>query len=132
MSEVINTNVFAEGKKFIDFSGLQYFWNKTKGYVDAADERLSGQIALNQNAISSIQDELNSLSGGAGSIATQINNAIAALDLPNTYEAKGEAAKAESAAKAYADSLAGNYDSARLSAYALAADSALAASPLAS
>lgn len=119
MSEVINTNVFAEGKKFIDFSGLQYFWNKTKGYVDAADERLSGQIAINQNAISSIQDELNSLSGGAGSIATQINNAIAALDLPNTYEAKGDAAKAETAAKAYADSLAGNYDAAGSAAQAL-------------
>lgn len=119
MSEVINNNVFAEDKKFIDFSGLQYFWNKTKGYVDAADSRLSGQITINANAISSIQDELNSLSGGAGSIATQIDNKIAALDLPNTYEAKGEAAKAEAAAKAYADSLASNYDAAGSAAQAL-------------
>ncbi len=110
MSEMINTNIFPEGKKFIDFSALQHFWSKTKGYVDAADERLSGKITINENAIKSIQDELNSLSGGAGSIATQINNAIAALDLPNTYEAKGDAAKAEAAAKSYADGLAVNYE----------------------
>ena len=108
--EKINTNVFASDKKFIDIAGLSYFWTKTKTYVDEADTRLSGKITLNENAIKSIQDELNSLSGGAGSIATQINNAITALDLPNTYEAKGEAAKAEAAAKAYADGLAGNYE----------------------
>lgn len=119
MSEVINTNVFAEGKKFIDFSGLQYFWNKTKGYVDAADNRLSGKITVNENAIKAIQDELNSLSGGAGSIQTQINNAIAALDLPNTYEAKGAAATAEQNAKDYADGLAGNYEVAGAAAQAL-------------
>lgn len=110
MSEMINTNIFPEGKKFIDFSALQHFWTKTKTYVDEADTRLSGKITLNEKSIKSIQDELNSLSGGAGSIATQINNAIEALNLPNTYEAKGEAAKAETAAKAYADGLAGNYE----------------------
>ena len=55
--------------------------------------------------VKSIQDELDSLSGGAGSIATQIDNAIAALDLPNTYDAKGAADTAESNAKAYADGL---------------------------
>lgn len=119
MSEVINTNVFAEGKKFIDFSGLQYFWNKTKGYVDAADNRLSGKITVNENAIKAIQDELNSLSGGAGSIQTQINNAITALDLPNTYEAKGSAATAEQNAKDYADGLADNYEVAGAAAEAL-------------
>lgn len=108
--EKINTNVFASDKKFIDIAGLSHFWTKTKTYVDDADTRLSGKITLNENAIKSIQDELNSLSGGAGSIATQINNAIAALDLPGTYEAKGEAAKAETAAKAYADGLAVNYE----------------------
>ena len=91
---------------------------------EEADEAINGKvIALetavgNENSglvkdVKSIQDELNSLSGGAGSIATQINNAISALDLPNTYEAKGEAAKAEAAAKAYADGkfqIAGNYE----------------------
>lgn len=112
MSELINQNVFAADKKFVDFSNLTYFWGKTKNYVDTVDTALSGRIAVNEGAISSIQDELNSLSGGAGSIATQINNAIAALKLEETYEAKGDAAKAEAAAKAYADGLAGNYDAA--------------------
>ena len=57
-----------------------------------------------------LQTELDGLNGGAGSITTQIENALAALDLPNTYEAKGDAAKAETAAKAYADGLAKNYE----------------------
>lgn len=123
MAEVINTNVFDANKKFVDFSGLDYFWTKAKNYIDGVDTAMSAKVVTLENTVGdstkglvkdvkSIQDELNSLSGGAGSIATQINNAIDALDLPNTYEAKGEAAKAESAAKAYADGLAGNYDAA--------------------
>lgn len=103
MSELINTNVFAEDKKFVDVAGLQYFWEKSKGYVDAADNALEDRVAVNEGDIKSIQDELTTISGGVGSVGTQIDNAIAALDLPNTYEAKGEAAKAEAAAKAYAD-----------------------------
>lgn len=103
MSELINTNVFAEDKKFVDVAGLQYFWEKSKGYVDASDNALEDRVAVNEGDIKSIQDELTTISGGVGSVGTQIDNAIAALDLPNTYEAKGEAAKAEAAAKAYAD-----------------------------
>ena len=119
MAELINTNVFAADKKFVDFAGLDYFWEKAKAYVDGVDAALTGRVKANEDAISSIQDELNSLSGGAGSIATQINNAITALDLPNTYEAKGEAAKAEAAAKEYADGLAANYEAAGAAAQAL-------------
>lgn len=103
MSNVTNTNVFDAEKKFVDIVGLNYFWSKTKGYVDAADERLSGEIAANTKSIEDINAELNTLSGGVGSVGTQINQAIEALDLPNTYEAKGESAKAEAAAKAYTD-----------------------------
>ena len=121
MAEVINTNVFDANKKFVDFSGLDYFWTKAKTYIDGVDAAMSAKVVTLENTVGdstkglvkdvkSIQDELNSLSGGAGSIATQIDNAIAALDLPNTYEAKGAAAKAEAAAKAYADGLAGNYE----------------------
>ena len=33
MSEV-NTNVFTENQKFVDLTGLQYFWGKTKGYIE--------------------------------------------------------------------------------------------------
>ena len=123
MAEVINTNVFDANKKFVDFSGLDYFWTKAKTYIDGVDAAMSAKVVTLEGVVGdstkglvkdvkSIQDELNSLSGGAGSIATQINNAIAALDLPNTYEAKGAAADALVDAKAYADGLAGNYDAA--------------------
>ena len=146
MADKLNTNVFDENKKFVDFAGLDYFWDKAKAYIDGVDTAMDGKVtamdgrvsnlettvgdtnsglvkdvATNTGAIKSIQEELESLSGGAGSISTQINNAIAALDLPNTYEAKGEAAKAQAAAEAYADGLATNYDAAG------AADAALAA-----
>ena len=121
MSELINQNVFAEDKKFVDISGLSYFWSKTKKFVEDADTVISNKVGALENTVGdstkglvkdvkSIQDELNSLSGGAGSIATQINNAISALDLPNTYEAKGAAATAEQNAKDYADGLADNYE----------------------
>lgn len=114
MSELINQNVFAEDKKFVDISGLSYFWSKTKKFVEDADVVISGKVTALENTVGdstkglvkdvkSIQDELNSLSGGAGSIATQIDNAIAALDLPNTYDAKGAAADALDAAKSYVD-----------------------------
>ena len=112
MAELINNNVFASDKKFVDLSSLDYFWDKAKSYIDGVDEGLTGRVKTNEDAIRAINDELNSLSGGAGSIQTQIANAIEALNLPNTYEAKGEAAKAEASAKAYADGLAANYDAA--------------------
>lgn len=66
---------------------------------------MSGRITVNENAIKAINEELTTLSGGVGSVGTQINNAITALNLPNTYEAKGAAATALDAAKAYADGL---------------------------
>lgn len=89
-----------------------------------------------------LQDQINSLTGGAGSIATQISNAIKELDvtdatvdgqyvssvsetdgkisvtraaLPDyseTYDAKGTAAQALVDAKSYANGLASNYDAA--------------------
>ena len=133
---VVNENIFkplADGtQKFVDLKGLDHFWAKAQAYVDAQDAALAGRITTLEGVVGddtkglvmdvkSIQDELNSLSGGAGSIATQINNAITALDLPNTYDAKGAADGALAAAKTYADGLASNYDAAG------AADGALAA-----
>lgn len=73
---------------------------------------MSGRITVNENAIKAINEELTTLSRGVGSVGTQINNAITALNLPNTYEAKGAAEDAYDAAKDYADGLAGNYDAA--------------------
>lgn len=153
MAEVINANVFDATKKFVDFAGLDYFWEKAKAYVDAADKVTADKIAALETTVGdadsglvkdvkAIQDELNSLSGGAGSIATQISNAIGELDVEDTavegeyvssvsevdgkiavtrvalpdytevYDAKGAAATAEQNAKDYADSLADNYDAA--------------------
>ena len=133
MAETVNTNVFDSTKKFVDFSGLDYFWSKAKTYIDGVDATMSAKVVTLENTVGdstkglvkdvkSIQDELNSLSGGAGSIATQIDNAIAALDLPNSYEAKGAAATAEQNAKDYADGkfqVAGNYEDAGAAAQAL-------------
>lgn len=55
----------------------------------------------------------------AEQVSAAITAAIEALKLADTYEAKGEAAKAEAAAKAYADSLAVNYEVAGAAAQAL-------------
>ena len=52
-------------------------------------------------------------------VATAISNAIAALKLNETYDAKGSAAQALIDAKAYADGLAGNYDANGAAAQAL-------------
>lgn len=57
----------------------------------------------------------------ASQVTDAINNAIAALKLSETYEAKGAAATAEANAKAYADGLAANYDAAGSAASAEAA-----------
>ena len=103
MAEVINTNVFDAEKKFVDFAGLDYFWSKAKTYIDGVDATMSAKVLANEGEIKAIKAELSTLNGGVGSIGDQIDAKIAALDLPNTYEAKGDAAKAEAAAKAYAD-----------------------------
>lgn len=146
MADVINTNVFDATKKFVDFAGLDYFWEKAKAYVDAVDTAMAGRVSALETTVGdensgivkdvkAIQDELNSLSGGAGSIGTQIANAIATLDVDDTavegqyvsavsevdgkvvvtrtalpdytevYDAKGAAATAEQNVKDYADDL---------------------------
>ena len=122
MAEVINTNVFNSEKKFVDFAGLDYFWEKAKKHIDDADSALDGRLDVVEGDVESLkstvgdannglvkdvkglQDSISELAGdGEGSISDQIDNAIAALDLENTYEKAGEAAKAEAAAKEYAD-----------------------------
>ena len=56
----------------------------------------------------------------ADAVASAIDAKIAALNLAETYDAKGAAASAETNAKAYADGLASNYDAAGAAAQALA------------
>lgn len=67
-------------------------------------------------------DALTVLNGNAtvdGSVAKKIADAITALDLSNSYDAKGAAAQALTDAKAYADGLATNYDASGSAAQAL-------------
>ena len=92
MAEVINTNVFDAEKKFVDFAGLDYFWEKAKAYVDGADKVTADKVATLESVVGNdasglvqkvnlIQGELDGLNGGAGSITTQITNALAGLDV---------------------------------------------------
>lgn len=153
MAEVINTNVFAADKKFVDFAGLDYFWDKAKEHIDGADAALSGRIDDATGDISDLKttvgnadsglvkdlaaltDRVDALGGAEGGIDSMIDAKINALDkddaavngeyvssvsqadgkitvvraaLPDyseTYDAKGDAAKAQAAAEAYADGL---------------------------
>lgn len=152
MAEKVNQNVFIT-EKFITLDTLSYFWGKTKTHVDGLVSPISSDVAKLKTAVGDatsglvkevddIRADLEGLSGGAGSISTQINNAIAELDVTDAavegqyvssvsetdgkitvtrvdlpdytevYDAKGAAAAAENNAKAYADGLASNYDAA--------------------
>lgn len=145
MAEVINTNVFDAEKKFVDFAGLDYFWEKAKTYVDDADKVTADKVAALEGVVGNdagglvqkvnlIQGELDGLNGGAGSITTQITNALAGLDVEDAavegqyvssvaevdgkvvvtranlpiYEEVGSAATAEANAKAYVDGIVGD------------------------
>ena len=101
-----------------------YIDKKTEGIAtEGAMTQLSNQVSTLSGKVGTNTDAIATLNGDAsttGSVAKQIADSIAALDLANTYDAKGDAAAAESAAKAYADSLAGNYDAKGDAASALA------------
>lgn len=66
------------------------------------DTALAARVTANEGAITT----LNGDAAVAGSVAKKIADAIAALDLANTYESKGSAAQALVDAKAYTDELA--------------------------
>lgn len=65
-----------------------------KEYADGKNTAMDTRVQALETAI-----------GAGGSVETQIDAAIAELDLANTYDAKGAAATAEANAKAYADGL---------------------------
>ena len=99
MAEKINANVFDSTKKFVDFSGLDYFWTKAKNYIDGVDTAMSAKVTTIEGdvtklkttvgdvnsglvqQVNTIQSDLDALSSGAGSISTQITNAINLLDV---------------------------------------------------
>lgn len=85
---------------------------KIQNLATAPSAPVTGQIYFN-----TVDSALNVYDGAAwvqlavgGSVAEAISAAITALDLANTYDAKGAAAAAQTAAQSYADGLAGNYD----------------------
>lgn len=117
MAEIVNSNVFVD-KKFVDFAGLDYFWEKAKSYVDGVDSGLSSKIASLETTVNGtdeveglvkkvadLRTEVNALGGTEGGIQGMIDSTIAGLDLPNTYDAKGSAEAAEAAAKSYVDGI---------------------------
>ena len=122
MAEVINA-VFDANKKFVDFAGLDHFWALAKDYVNAADKAIDDKVVALADVVgdsskglvkdlADVRAELNALGdveGGQG-IGGMIDAKIAALDLANTYEAKGAAEDALEAAKEYADGLDGLMD----------------------
>ena len=98
---------------------------EAQAYADKAEE--DAVTAANANTAEVIKNYYTKSEADAAFMdSTEVSNAIAgqisALDLPNTYDTKGAAAAAETAAKAYADGLAGNYATA---AQGAKADSAL-------
>ena len=118
MAEIINSNVFATDKKFVDFAGLDYFWEKAKAYVDGVDAEISGKVEGLETTVNGTDEveglvkkvadlraEVNALGGTEGGIQGMIDSTIAGLNLPNTYDAKGSASQALTDAKGYADGL---------------------------
>lgn len=111
----------------VDTKASQEALNTLSGVVDtkASQEALNtleGRVKANEDAIgndstaTTIKGRIKALEDANHQSGEQVNkaiqDAIAALKLSETYDAKGAAADAEAAAKAYADSLAGNYDAA--------------------
>ena len=86
--------------------------------VDGADKfALASELSALADRVKAIEDAGYQ---NAEQVSAAITAAINALKLADTYEAKGAAAAAEANAKAYADSLAGNYDAAGTGAAAAA------------
>lgn len=118
MADVINTNVFDVNKKFVDFAGLDYFWEKAKTYIDGVDSTMSSKIGNLETTVGDsnsglvkevalLRTEMNALGGvdGGDGIGGMIDAKINALNLPNTYDAIGSSAAALVNAKSYADGL---------------------------
>ena len=93
MAEVTNNNVFDANKKFVDLTGLDYFWAKAKSYIDGVDAELSGKISTLETTVgdsnsglvkevAALRSEMNALGGSeGGSIQDMIDSSIAELKI---------------------------------------------------
>ena len=121
MAEIINSNVFDSTKKFVDFAGLDYFWDKAKAYIDGVDKNIKDRLDTAEGnittltgvvgddnsglvkAVAALRTEVDALGGVEGGIQGMIDSTIEGLKLPETYDAIGSAATALDDAKAYVD-----------------------------
>lgn len=72
---------------------------------DEAMQELAGRVTTAEGKITTLEGNITTLNGeGEGSVAKKITDAIAALNLANTYEAKGEAAKVQGELNSYKES----------------------------
>ena len=98
---------------------------KATGGTGYEDTKLSTQGYVDKKItdldLANTYDAKGAAANAQTAAATYTDNAITALDLANTYDAAGSAATAEQNAKDYADGLASNYDAAGSAASAQAA-----------
>lgn len=72
---------------------------------DEAMQELASRVTTAEGKITTLEGNITTLNGdGEGSVAKKIADAIAALNLANTYEAKGEAAKVQGELNSYKES----------------------------
>jgi hypothetical protein len=123
MADKVNTQSVFTDKTFITLDTLSYFWTKTKTHVDNLVNPISTDVVALKDTVgdatkglvkevASLRADVTALGSGEGGIQGMIDNSIATLDLPNTYDAKGAAATAKAEAIAHANGLASNYDAA--------------------
>lgn len=104
MAEILNSNVFDVNKKFVDFAGLDYFWEKAKAYVDGADADLAARAKALEDTVNgytpengekvdglvqkvaALRTEVDALGGAEGGISGMIDAAIAKLDVTDAAE----------------------------------------------
>lgn len=97
MPDTINTNVFTSDKKFVDLSSLEYFWSKSKTYIDDTNKSTADKVTTLEgvvgddtkglikdfNDLKIYTESLGDIEGGEG-LGGMIDSKIATLDVDDT------------------------------------------------